>query len=43
MIFNIQKSIMSNQKSFQMQINNKHLKENLLSQIPLITNCIIFI
>jgi hypothetical protein len=24
------KSIMSNQKSFQMQINNKHLKENLL-------------
>jgi hypothetical protein len=30
MLLNIQKSIISNQKSFQMEINNKHLKENLL-------------
>jgi hypothetical protein len=30
MLLNIQKSIMSIQKSFQMQINNKHLKENSL-------------
>jgi hypothetical protein len=31
MLLNIQKSIMSNQKSFQMQINNKHLKRKLIT------------
>jgi hypothetical protein len=30
MLLNIHKSIMSNQKLFQMQINNKHLNKNLL-------------
>jgi hypothetical protein len=35
MLLNIQKSIMSIQKSFQMQINNKHLKEKFITIITI--------
>jgi hypothetical protein len=35
MLLNIHKSVMSNQKLFQMQINNKHLNEKFITLITI--------